>query len=94
MNRKTQITIETHSITIIRTSREPFSVHCGTCQKKVSAFTFGEIANALRLSTDEIKAMRQSGEIHVVASNNKLLCGNSFAALLKERAEKIQNQIN
>ena len=83
MNRKTQITIETHSITIIRMSGKQNSVRCENCQKNVQAFASREIADALRLSGEDIEALRQTGEIHAVASNNKMVCGNSFAEVLR-----------
>jgi len=83
MNRKTQITIETHSITIIRTTGTPFNAHCEICRQRVSAFASHEIANALRLSTDEVETLHRAGEIHAVDSNNKLVCGNSLAEVLR-----------
>lgn len=82
MTRRTEIKIETHRITIIRTSGTPFSVHCETCGRQVSAFG-GELTNALRLSVSEMETMRQTGEIHFVASNSELVCGNSFAEVLR-----------
>ncbi len=82
MNRKTQITIETHSITIIRTSGA-LNVCCAVCQKQVSAFASGEIAAALKMSAPELEFMRDAGEIHSVAENNLQLCGDSLAAILR-----------
>lgn len=84
MNRKTQITLEKHSITIIRTSGKPFGVRCAVCQKRVSAFASVEIAAALKLSAPELEFMRDAGEIHAVAENNLQLCGNSIAGILRK----------
>lgn len=83
MNRKTQITIETHSITIIRSTGATFNVHCETCQKSVSAFDAEQIAEALKLDQLQVEAFRLSGEIHNTASDNLLLCGNSLPEILR-----------
>lgn len=83
MIRKRQITIETHSITIIRASGSSAVVTCETCREPVTAFPPAQIATALRLSATEIEALRQSGEIHSDSRNSVLVCGNSLAEILR-----------
>ena len=83
MSRKTQITIETHSLTIIRARRASRSVLCGVCGQRVSAFAAAEIAEALRLSTAAIEALYRSGEIHSPVSGSDLVCGNSLAEVFR-----------
>ncbi|HQU85943.1 MAG TPA: hypothetical protein PKY59_22645, partial [Pyrinomonadaceae bacterium] len=61
MNRKTEITIETHSITVIRTKGKRFSVFCEQCRKTVSAFTPEQTAFFLRLEIAEICRRIESG---------------------------------
>lgn len=80
MNRKTEITIETHSITIIRTNDRRFSAHCEHCQKTVSAFTLEQTAVFLRLDLTEICRRIEAGELHLTETGRTaaaLVCGNS-----------------
>jgi hypothetical protein len=79
MNRRTEITIETHSITIIRTNDRRFSAHCERCGKTVSAFTPEQIAVFLRLDLNEICRRIESGELHLTETGRAvaLICGNS-----------------
>ncbi len=79
MNRKTEITIETHSITIIRTNDRRFSAYCELCGKMVSAFTPEKMAIFLRLDLTEICRRIETGELHLTETgrNIALICGNS-----------------
>lgn len=79
MNKTTQITIETHSITIIRAKSERFSAHCEHCQKTVSAFTPEQTAIFLRLDLTEICRRIEAGELHLTETGRSvaLVCGNS-----------------
>ncbi|MEP6924410.1 MAG: hypothetical protein ABI954_08080 [Pyrinomonadaceae bacterium] len=78
--RRTEIFIETHSVTIIRTNSKPLSVWCEVCRKVVTAFSPEQIALALRLDGDAMREFCQTGEIHSINDNNSLLCGDSLAA--------------
>lgn len=77
--RRTEITIETHSITIIRTSDQRFSAFCERCKKTVSAFTPEQLAVFMRLDLNEICRRIESGELHLTESGRTvaLVCGNS-----------------
>lgn len=79
MNRKTEITIETHSITIIRTNARRFSANCERCGKTVSAFTPEQTAVFLRLDLTEICRRIETGELHLTETGRSvaLVCGNS-----------------
>lgn len=79
MNRKTEITIEKHSITIIRAKGERFSDYCEQCQKTVSAFTPEQLATFMRLDVTEICRRIESGELHLTETGRgvALVCGNS-----------------
>ena len=79
---RTEITIERHSVTIIRTTGEPFKTHRGTCGGFVSAFAGGELARAMRLSAPAISDLETLGELHAVNQGSDLLCGNSVATYL------------
>lgn len=77
--RRTEITIETHSITIIRTNDQRFSSFCECCDKTVSAFTPEQLATFMRLDLSEICSRIDSGELHLTEPGRAfaLVCGNS-----------------
>ena len=77
--RRTEITIETHSITIIRTNDQRFSVRCERCEKKVSAFTPEQLATFMQLDLNEICRRIEAGELHLTETGRgvALVCGNS-----------------
>lgn len=82
MKRRTEITIERHSVTIIRTTGEPFKTQCKKCGCFASAVDGVELANAMRLSVAAIHDLEAGGEVHAIHNGSNLLCGNSVAALL------------
>ncbi len=79
MNKTTQITIETHSITIIRARGIRHSVHCERCGETVSAFAPEQIAAFLRLNLTEICRRIEAGKLHLTETGRgvALVCGNS-----------------
>ena len=80
MNKTTQITIETHSITIIRTNSRRHSAHCERCGETVSAFTPEQTAMFLRLNLTEICRRIEAGQLHLTETKRTagaLVCGNS-----------------
>lgn len=80
MNRTRQITIETHSITIIRTGGRQNSVHCECCGETVTAFAPEQIAAVLRLDLTEICHRIEAQQIHLTSNGDNVakICGNSF----------------
>ncbi len=79
MNRTRQITIETHSITIIRTKSRGNSAHCEHCGRTVSAFPPEKIAEFLQLDAAEIYRRIESNELHLTQTGRAVarVCGNS-----------------
>jgi hypothetical protein len=76
MNRKTQITIETRSITIIRTKGAFFSTHCGQCRKTVTGFTTAQLATVLQKDIAEISNLLKNSELHLTGDGHTaLICG-------------------
>jgi hypothetical protein len=75
--RTRQITIETHSITIIRTNGARASAHCEHCRKTVAAFMPEQIAEFLRLDLTEIRRRIETGELHLTDAEqgDALICG-------------------
>ena len=66
---KRQITIETHSVTIIRTKNKSNSVFCEICQQIVTAFSIDQFANLFQMDLDEVYRRIESGKIHL--TNNE-----------------------
>ena len=86
MNRRTEITMETHELTIIRFSRSQKRFFCETCAAHVSPLKVGQAALALSLSETAIFRLSESGQIHSAetTAGSLLLCGKSLAALAEE----------
>ena len=75
--RRTEITIETHTVTIIRT-RGKSLVFCEICRAEAEIFSTPQIISVFRLEFAEIKKLFQNNRIHFVGST-EMLCGNSLA---------------
>lgn len=78
--RKRQITIETHSVTIIRLKGKSNSAFCELCQEMVKTFSIEQIAEILEMELDEIIRQIKLGEFHLTtAARTKFICGNSLS---------------
>lgn len=75
--RRTEITVETHTITIMRT-RNAKSVYCEICRAEVQVFSLPEIISGFCLENAEINQLSLAGKIHFVGLT-EMLCGNSIA---------------
>lgn len=77
--RVTEITIETHSLMIIRTNSKQFSAYCERCRKTVSAFAPEQMAAFLRLDLTEICRRVETDELHLTGNGRTvaLICGGS-----------------
>jgi len=80
MNRKTEITIETHSITIIRTNSRSNSAHCEHCGKTVTAFAPKQIAAFLQIDVAEVCHRVETKKIHLINDGESaaMICGTSL----------------
>lgn len=80
--RRTEITIETRSLTIIRINGAHYSVHCQHCRQTVTAFAPEQIAKALQLELAEICRRVETKHIHLTDNGRgtALICGNSVGA--------------
>ena len=83
IKRRTEITVETHEITIIRVSSgnatEAFCVVCRAAQKH---FSVRRAAAVLRLSEKELFRMVESEQLHSVENvrGELFICGSSITA--------------
>ena len=79
IHRTRQITIETHSVTIIRAKGKSFSDYCEKCRIRVAAFTPEQVAAFLQIELNEVYRQIESGEIHLVNTEAvSLVCSGSL----------------
>lgn len=78
--RRTEIYIETHSVTIIRTKGKSPAAHCERCGTTVAAFTPAQVAVFFRFSLAEVCRRIENAEMHLTQTNRSLalICGNSL----------------
>lgn len=79
---RTEITIETHEITIIRTRGKKPSAECRHCRKDAEAVSIERSAALLETSLADIHLLIKTGELHFLriaeAGVVPLVCGNSI----------------
>jgi len=75
-----QITIETHSITIIRTKNAPPSSYCEQCSEPVASLAPEQIAAILRLDLTEVCRRVEARQLHLTSAQDGLarVCVNSL----------------
>lgn len=79
LERKRQITIETHSITIIRINSKSNSAYCQRCQSNTATFSPEQLSEIFQTSLSEIYRQIESREFHLIADQDMvLICGKSF----------------
>jgi|KBSSwiStaDraftv2_1062776.scaffolds.fasta_scaffold317008_1 hypothetical protein len=78
---RTEITIETHEVTVIRHSGRQTTGFCHACQSFVSAYLPDEIAGALRWNDTDLQVMLETGKIHFIKTAEGVapfICGDSI----------------
>jgi hypothetical protein len=81
--RRTEITIETHSLTIIRISGgKTGSFFCQSCLTNVQTFTTAQAILIFRISAEFLDALFRSNQIHAVGEN--AVCAASLAGYFKQ----------
>ncbi len=86
MNRKRRITIETHSVTVIRMKSGTVSAFCESCREEVTAFSPARIAALLRLDPAEVCRRIETNQIHLTRRERgaALICGSLLKGLENE----------
>lgn len=76
-HRTRQITIETHSVTIIRTNSKTLSAFCERCQTNVTVFAPEQMAAIFRLTVAEVCRRVEADELHLIETRRgvALVCG-------------------
>jgi hypothetical protein len=86
----TEITIETHSLTIIRMrgTKEDF-VYCQSCLTKVPSFSQPHASLIFRVNEFELRQLCQNSEIHFALPG--ALCGNSLTDYFKQEIRFVED---
>ena len=82
--RRTEITIETHSLTIIKlrgVATNP--VYCPACGQDALIFTVLHAALIFRVRKDFLETITRSNQIHLIAED--AVCGNSLSDYFKQK---------
>lgn len=89
--RQTQITIETHSLTIIktRTGGKSNSVYCRRCKSDVATFRHAHAALIFRVDAGELERLSQIGLIHAAGRSD--LCANSLAEHFRQEIRFVKD---
>ncbi|HLM62158.1 MAG TPA: hypothetical protein VK308_15245 [Pyrinomonadaceae bacterium] len=89
--RKTEITIETHQLTIIRTRYNGKSsfVYCRNCGMNVASFQQAHAALIFRVGVGELNRLFQINSIH--AADDFALCGNSLADFFNREIHYVED---
>lgn len=79
IRRRTEMFIETHEITIIRTGSGRQTAFCEICQTSVSFFSPEQIAVLLKINLDEVCGLIETKKFHLTGQHRfAFVCANSF----------------
>ncbi len=88
--RRTEITIETRSLTIIRIrGGAANSVFCETCRRDVQFFTPAQAVLIFRVNAQFLDALFRSNQIHAVGEN--AVCAASLAGYFKQELRFVED---
>ena len=88
--RRTEITVETHRVTIIRMrGGKNDAAFCETCRENVQSLTLAHAALIFRVNAEFIEALGYSNQIHVVAEN--AICARSLANYFKQKIRFVED---
>ncbi len=78
--RRTEIQIESHEITIIRTASGTTFIYCGQCARRVAAFTPEQVSAFLRMTLTDVCDFIKNAKFHLVGKEHgiALVCGDSL----------------
>jgi hypothetical protein len=78
--RRTEISIETHEITVIRTNGHQKKHYCENCRTSVLAFALEQIAAFFQISVSDVCRTIEENRLHLVTTQRTiaLICGNSL----------------
>ncbi|MCA1623372.1 MAG: hypothetical protein LC768_16470 [Acidobacteria bacterium] len=78
--RRTEIQIENHEITIIRTASGATFVYCEQCARRVAAFTPEQVSAFLRMTLTDVCGFIENAKFHLVGKERgvALVCSGSL----------------
>lgn len=90
VKKRTEITIETHQLTIIRI-REGRNdlVFCKGCGLNVRSFTHDQAALIFRVKEEILDALMRANQVHTI--NGEAVCGASLADYFKQEIRFIED---
>lgn len=96
IRRRTQIEIETHEITLIRTSGRRSTHYCERCRRTVVALEAEGFAELLKQKPEEIDRRVQADSLHLVNTRpgNGIICGNSAGGVSEQLGAKTKGEKN
>lgn len=88
--RRTQITIETHSLTIIKIRcAKSDLIYCPDCRINVAIFSPPHASLIFRVDGDDLECLCQNNQIHYAA--REALCGNSLAVFFRREIRFLED---
>lgn len=88
--RRTEITIETHSLTIIRMrGGKTDSAFCENCRREMQFFTPAQAALIFRVNAEFLETLLGSNQIHAVGED--AICAGSLADYFKHEIRFIED---
>lgn len=88
--RRTEITIETYNLTIIRTTgAQSDAVFCRRCQTKAAVFPLTQASLIFGVSAAELERLLQIDLIHLAVAD--AFCGNSLAEFFKKEIRYVED---
>ncbi len=84
--KRTQITIERHSITVIRATGNLFTAYCECCRTRVAAFAPDQVADILCIDIGEVCLRLADKKLHLTNRDRgpARICGNSLGTEPKQ----------
>jgi len=88
--RRTEITIETHSLTIIRIRGGKTNMaFCENCRRNAQFFTPAQAVLIFRVNAEFLDELLRSSEIHAVGKN--AVCAASLAGYFKQEIRFVED---
>ena len=94
--RRTEVTIETDEIWIIRRSASGIAARCAECARQTTMITLDEAAQLAELDPRDVQRLVIEGRIHNngPAGDLSFICSNSIASILRDSSSTLMKRVN
>ena len=92
--RRTEVTIETDEIWIIRRSASGFAAWCPACARQTTMITPDEAALLAELDPRDVQRLVIDGRIHNNGPAGSFICSNSIASILRDSSFTFMKRVN